>query len=322
MAIDPSRFKHQSVRDLVWAISSPPLISQLSSRCLWPESRWYQQIAEETLPWLASVDADPAELDELLAGQKDRRLGKYFETLWLYWLRHNKRYQVIENNLQIIIEGETLGEIDFIVFDRVTGQTAHWELAVKFYLGVGDTREMSSWYGPNLNDRLDIKVEHLLHRQSLMTKDRRVARWLQQSGIVIDECAVILKGRLYYPWLAASPGESGRYRTDMASPPQCAPDHLNSWWLRLSQFDEEFDSRQCFVPLINKGWLEKIPTIYEIQPISKKPLLTMLSNDGIRLPLHIQLCNPRRSKDRVFLVGEHWAEKMHDKITGFSSNLK
>jgi hypothetical protein len=310
MAIDPSQFKHQSVRDLAWAVSSPPLIAQLSHCCAWPDSGWYQYLVEETLPWLINVDSDPAELDELLARQKDRRLGKYFETLWYYWLSHNKRYQVIENNLQIIIDGETLGEIDFIVFDRVTGQTAHWELAVKFYLGVGDTREMGNWYGPNLHDRLDMKVEHLLHRQSLITKDRRVAKWLKQSGIGIDECAVILKGRLYYPWRAALSGERGRCRTDIASPPQCAQGHLNSRWLRLSQIEEAFDSRQCFVPLINKGWLERIPTSNENHAVSKTSLINTLSAGEVRLPLHVQLCNPQQSAGRLFLVGENWADKI------------
>ncbi len=112
-----SEFKHQSVRDLAWAVSSPPLVSKLTDSCLWPESEWFQQLYEQSLPWLLAVDDDPAELDALIAEQKDRRLGKYFETLWLFWLRHNQPYQLIENNLQVIIDGETVGEIDFIVFD-------------------------------------------------------------------------------------------------------------------------------------------------------------------------------------------------------------
>ena len=234
----------------------------------------------------------------------------YFETLWLYWLRHNKRYQIIEHNLQIIIDGETLGELDLIVFDRVTKQTAHWELAIKFYLGIGDTREMSNWHGPNLHDRLDIKVSHLLHRQSLITKDRRVAKWLKQNGIDIDACAVILKGRLYYPWLVSSREEPGGSVMNVVSPLQCSSDHLNSRWLRLSQIDQAFGSKQCFVPLINRGWLEKIPTLNEIQTISKKSLFESISNNGVRLPLHVQLDKPQHSWDRVFLVGENWADKI------------
>lgn len=306
MVLSSAQFKHQSVRDLVWAVSSPPLISQLSFPCIWPEGEWYQQITEESLAWINVLDSDPAELDELLAAQKDRRLGKHFETLWFYWLNQHPRYEVIENNVQIIIDGETLGEIDFIVFDKTTKRTIHWEMAVKFYLGLGDTREMSNWHGPNLRDRLDIKVQHLLQRQSVISRNLRVTQWLKQQGIHIDQCAVILKGRLYYPWhclanLAQKGGSMSAF-----SPAECASDHLFSGWLKQSQFDEAFDAEQCFMPLINKGWLEKIPTIPGNETYCKNRLFETVSNKRLRLPLHVQLCKPRFNCDRVFLVGENW----------------
>ena len=192
-------FRHQSVRDLAWAVSSAPLLSTDSYGCTWPQQQWYQQLYQQSFDWLKTVDDDPAELEALLGRQRDKRLGKYFETLWFYWLSHNPRYEVIANNLQIILEGKTLGEIDFILLDKDTGQTLHWELAVKFYLGTGDTRKMGNWFGPNTRDRLDIKVDHLMHKQSVITCNLEVQQWLQQQGIVIDQCAVVLKGRLYFP---------------------------------------------------------------------------------------------------------------------------
>jgi len=303
MLKNSAEYKHQSVRDLAWAVCSPPLISQFSHSCVWPERRWYQQVYQESLPWLKMLDFDPAELDELLARQKDRRLGKYFETLWFFWLSNNPRYQVIENNLQIIVDGETLGEIDFIVFDKMTKQIIHWEVAVKFYLGVGDTSEMSSWHGPNLRDRLDIKVEHLLHRQSVITRDRRVAQWLKQRGIQIDECAVILKGRLYYPWCKNASWDN---LSDVISPAQCGADHLRSWWLNPLQFEQVFDDRQRFIPLINTGWLERIPTPSVKKLYFKKGIFETISNKTVRLPLHLKLCNLEHTRDRLFLAGLDW----------------
>jgi len=294
-----SEFKHQSVRDLAWAVSSPPLVSKLTDSCLWPESEWFQQLYEQSLPWLLAVDDDPAELDALIAEQKDRRLGKYFETLWLFWLRHNQRYQLIENNLQVIIDGETLGEIDFIVFDKVLKKVMHWELAVKFYLGVGDTSEMSHWHGPNLRDRLDIKVEHLLHRQSVITRDLRVAQWLKQRGIQIDKCAVILKGRLYYPW-------PQNVSQGFISPEQSGADHLRGYWLNTLQFEQAFDDSQGFLPLINSGWMERNPTLCVKNSFNKKGVFETVSNKNIRLPLHLMLCNPCHTRDMLFLVGPEW----------------
>ena len=303
MISDSSEFKHQSVRDLAWAVASPPLITQPEHGCLWPDSRWYQQAYLQTLPWLNALDDDPAELDNLLAGQKDRRLGKYFETLWYFWLSHHPRYQIIENNLQVIIDGETLGEIDFIVLDKKTKQVLHWEVAIKFYLGVGDTAEMSNWHGPNLRDRLDIKVDHLLHRQSTITNNPRVAEWLAQRGIRIDGCAVILKGRLYYPWHSDVSWSDSSGRT---SPALCSADHLRGWWLNTEQFEQRFDNKQRFMPLINSGWLEKIPTNSVKKFYTKKRIFETLSNKILRLPLHLMLCDLEHTRDRVFLTAKNW----------------
>ena len=305
-------FNNQSVRDLAWAISSPPLISNLSSHCVWPETEWFQKLCEESLPWLRRVDEDPFELEELLNGQKDRRLGKYFETLWAYWLSHNPRYDIIENNLQIIIDGETLGEIDFVVFDKVMKRTLHWEVAVKFYLGTDDTSRMSNWYGPHDRnrlgrDRLDIKVEHLLQRQSLISKQPRVAEWLKQRGICIDGCAVILKGRLYYPW---SQKRAIDTVFDAMAPLQCSADHLRSWWLSTEQFKQAFDDKEPFIPIINKGWLERISTASVKTLYFKKDIFETISNKNLRLPLHLNLCNPQHSWDRVFLTGVDWPQKI------------
>jgi hypothetical protein len=308
MAKPLTSFRNQSVRDLAWAISSPPLIAQPRCSSIWPDSHWYQQAHEERLLWLYVVDEDPAELEELLAAQKDRRLGKYFETLWFYWISHHPRYRLVESNLQVIIDGETLGEIDFIVFDNVTGKTMHWELAVKFYLGVGDTRLMSNWHGPNLRDRLDIKFGHLLDRQSVISKEQRVAGWLKERDICIDQSLVILKGRLYYPWDNMVGLMQDRVSSSTAPPSLSALDHESGPWLTQKRFDEEFDSRACFMPLINSGWLERIPTSSVKKSISKNTIIESVSNKVWRFPLHVQCLNPRHSWDRAFITGDDWPQ--------------
>lgn len=310
MVKQSAEFKHQSVRDLAWAISSPPIIAQPSGGCLWPQGQWFRQMYEEMLPWLNKLDQDPAELEELLAGQKDRRLGKHFETLWLYWLTYHPRYQVVENNVQLIIAGETLGELDLILFDKTTKKTMHWELAVKFYLGVEDTRDLRNWHGPNLNDHLEFKVHKLSDRQSLVSKDRRVAQWFKQQGLVIDECAVILKGRLYYP--VASYQEAMAIQTDvlLGSPAICAPEHLRGVWCTEQMFDAFFDESQSFLPLKNTGWMEKISTRSVKKFYSKDDIFENLSNELLRLPLQVQVINPRQSWDRVFIMAEKWPQKV------------
>jgi len=307
-----TEFIHQSVRDLAWALSSPPLVSGLSLCCDWPDSLWYQQIYQQSEKWIKSVDADPAELDELINAQKDRRLGKYFETLWLYWLRNNHRYQLVENNVQVIIGGETLGELDFIVYDTVAKKTIHWELAIKFYLGVGDTREMGNWHGPHLRDRLDLKINHLLHRQSAITRRKRVVQWLQQQGIRVDGCAVILKGRLYFPW----PLYQQKGGIAAIAPAPCTRELLHGWWFKGSEFDDVFDEDALFLPLLNRGWMEKIPTFCALKMQAKHAIFKTVSNGKVRLPLHVQVSSPRGIGDRAFLVADDWPLNFPDKITG------
>lgn len=290
------------MRDMLWAVASPPLMSQQSSACSWPQDYWFRQAAEASLSWMQQVDRDPQELEALLAQQKDRRLGKYFETLWYYWLHHQSRYEVVENNVQINIDGETLGEIDFIVFDKLEKKTLHWELAVKFYLGVDDTRDMANWHGPNLRDRLDIKVGHLLNRQSVLAEDKRVTQWLKQQGIYVDHCAVILKGRLYFPWRIKLAG----YSLEAMLPLKCSRNLLHGWWLKESEFDDAFDDQEHFLPLINEGWLERISTQSTNNVYAKRGIFEAVSGKEIRFPLHVQLCNPRYDWDRVFITGQKW----------------
>jgi len=164
---------------------------------------------------------------------------------------------------------------------------------------VGDTSEMSHWHGPNLRDRLDIKVEHLLHRQSVITRDLRVAQWLKQRGIQIDKCAVILKGRLYYPW-------PQNVSQGFISPEQSGADHLRGYWLNTLQFEQAFDDSQGFLPLINSGWMERIPTLCVKNSLSKEDVFETVSNKNLRLPLHLMLCNPCHTRDMMFLVGPDW----------------
>jgi len=187
-------------------------------------------------------------------------------------------------------------------------------VAVKFYLGVDDTSEMSNWYGPNRHDRLDLKVDHLLQRQSIVSRDQRVRQWLKQKNLDINQCAVILKGRLYYPWnrlLASSVKNMERLKSEdcvekLNSPRQCGSDHQHSWWFKEGQFDQEFDGKQCFVPLIKQGWMESIPTLNERDICNKEHIFKAISDNRLRLPLQFQVCNPRHSWDRAFLVQESW----------------
>ncbi len=93
-------------------------------------------------------------------------LGKQAEACFTHALTQSKRYQVIASTLQIQGEVATLGEIDYLVYDRKRAQLCHIELACKFYLydTTLETQE-SRWIGPNRKDTLAEKLQKLKQKQ-------------------------------------------------------------------------------------------------------------------------------------------------------------
>ena len=295
----PSAIPYETavVADLAWAVSSPPLLNLHDESCKWFTSDWFESFYEDIADHLKELDQNPGPLETLLAQQKDLRLGNYFETLWAYALSCSSRYELVERNLQVIDGGRTVGEFDFIVKDLATSRCAHWELAVKFYLGLGNTISHASWYGPHKKDRLDLKVAHLRERQTVLGQHPHARELLADRGIHIDDCGVILKGRLFYPW----------HQMDLEHFPESAnPSHLHSHWLTLPQFIEAFDNADRFRPLIGRGWMAKIPTHLDLPVLSKKTLLDHLEYGNFRLPLQVDRLKAPSGLDTLFILDKNW----------------
>ncbi len=298
MTID-THFQHRCVADLAWAVSSPPLLLYTGNDCSWFSEAWYRHQYRQIEGQLHELDRDPAKLESLLAAQKDRRLGNYFETLWSFALELNPRYQLIKRNLQIYDGERTLGEMDFIVLDHDTGRYAHWELAIKFYLGTGDTVKHDAWHGPGRKDRLDLKVDHLLSRQTLLSTHPLAKAELKRHGIAIDDCAVIFKGRLFYPWQQHGPEHY---------PLSANPSHLSGQWLTRQQLVQAYDAGARFVPLIRSGWMARIPTNQQLDVYSADTLMQLVDRGQYRLPLHVTRLGGSPDEERLFIVDNNWPD--------------
>jgi len=292
-------FQNPHVRDLAWAVSSPPLLLQDGGECSWYTNDWYRRAGDESAELIQQADRHPQRLEAMLAGRSDRRLGSYFETLWAYWLSVNTRFELIGRNLQVIEQGRTLGELDFIVRDRAEDKCLHWEVAVKFYLGLGDTALQRNWLGPGKRDRLDLKVSHLLNRQSKLGTHPQVREWCDNRGIRLDASAVILKGRLFYPMHSHGPD---------VFPPNANPRHLRSRWFTLSQFGRVYAPAQCFAPLIHGGWMEAIPLPERHRVYRADVLIEKLATGELRLPMQVCALDGSGSGDRLFIVDQGWAD--------------
>jgi uncharacterized protein len=294
------KFQNPHVCDLAWAISSPPLLLPDASDCRWYSNEWYRSAGAESTELMIHADRHPQSLESMLAERSDRRLGNYFETLWAYWLSANPRFELLGRNLQINDQGRTLGELDFIVLDRAIGKCLHWEVAVKFYLGRGDTSLQCNWLGPGRKDRLDLKVGHLLNRQLKLGSHPLVREWCDNRGIRIDAHAVILKGRLYYPL-----DRDGQRNF----PHNANPRHLRSRWLTQAQFCRLYSPERRFVPLTHGGWMEDMPALGQHSAYRADRLVEMLESGELRLPLHVCEQNGAINVDRLFIVSHEWADE-------------
>jgi hypothetical protein len=285
-------YTNPEVRDLAWSLASPPLLQRQDAGVLWPEDGWFEAIADQFRDDLAQLDADPRPLREILARRTDHRLGNYFEVLWRYWLDHNPRYRLLHANLPVHAGGKTLGEFDFIVEDRDSGEILHWELAVKFYLGCGDTGQPASWWGPGRRDRLDIKTGHLLHHQTRLSRHPQAQAVLARHGVRIDATWLIMKGRLFYPC-----GETA------CAPSGANPRHLRGFWVPGSRLDRLTPAH--WLILEKRQWLGPVQSP-AASLMDNRELREWWRDDPHRQPACLAGIVAGKEIERGFIVPDSW----------------
>ncbi|PWQ99367.1 DUF1853 family protein [Leucothrix arctica] len=191
---DWQRWKHRVVRDLAWVIASPPLASGEYDGVVWWDNAFVLSEYQACLPSLESLDQDPSPLINYLDQQKGKALGHRFEAFVAYWMQISPNFELLHRSVQLHGDGRTLGELDFILRDNRTQKVIHLEVAVKFFMGLDPLNQLNRWYGSNLKDSLDSKINHLITKQTQLS--------LQQPELLpmaIDQRCCCVKGRLFYP---------------------------------------------------------------------------------------------------------------------------
>ena len=128
--------------------------------------------------------------------QKARRLGRYYEEILSTLLVLHYRLGVF-HSLQLVDQGRTLGELDFLI-DTGSGYE-HWEVCLKYYCRFGAGQEMRHWRGPNGIDRLDLKWQKLISRQLAVPKIAAAIPVLQKMGLQVSRSKLFLRGILFHP---------------------------------------------------------------------------------------------------------------------------
>ena len=309
----PARLQHPQVRDLAWALLSPPLLRDTP----WPQrhplaaSRWNRHPGE-LADWLLHQDRHASLLQAWLAQSSVRRLGLYYERLWQYALCHAPDVQLLVANLPIRRQGQTLGELDLLLRDA--DGVHHVELAVKFYLGLdsGNCSQYDRWLGPGSHDRLDIKLARLCQHQLPLAGEAQARTVLAELTCCKVISVLWLGGYLFRPW----PG-------GCQSPAGSNPAHLRGRWLRRSDWASFRDSEPAahWQPLQRHTWLaparlagEDIWSrtafdtwLAELPARHPAQLLARLEHDGNGDWLE---------RERLFMVADDWPRPTEERTAG------
>ena len=131
---------------------------------------------------------------------KKHTLGKRVERFFEFYINQSKNYDLIKNNIQIINNKHTIGELDFIIYDKKEEKYLHIEHIYKFYLYDDSIRnEIDRYIGPNENDTLVKKLDKLQNKQLPLLYKDETKEYLGDIDINSLEQKVCFKGNIYLP---------------------------------------------------------------------------------------------------------------------------
>ena len=311
----PSGWRSSVMRDMAWLLNAPDLVTlaDIPGR-----------------PSLTSLGFEqPADIYAWLNRQQDAlhhlplrelrhaRMGHYHERLWHYLLDHAPQTRLLARNVRIFSRRNTLGELDMLYRTRQNPTPIHFEVAIKFYLGLPDgpgaADSQSRWIGPGGFDSLDIKRYHMQHRQLPLSAtpdaQRTLSHWLTprdsltynglKPAVISHQMA--MPGILYYPWHADLPPPQGATR-----------EHRRGLWCHASDWPALAAS---LAPDTLATWLTKPhwlapPPLDQWQPLAEMAVQTRPGQEPQgpqRWPQQLMCFTPADSQTtRIFIVPDHW----------------
>jgi hypothetical protein len=280
--------KTQSARDLAWALFSPELITH-------HDKNFAIKATSQRIQWLKEIDSDDLSLPS------QSRLGHYYEALWVYFFQHDEQYKYIAHNVQIHQDGKTLGELDFIIFDDFQQRYIHLEVAIKFYMYYAESNEASTdkqhWIGPNSQDNLDKKWQHLNNEQTSLTSKNACKTHLESLGIKEKpQTAFSLKGYLFQ-----------QENVDI-KPVGLAPNNIIHTYYKNSDFIKK-RFNDCYLSIIPKQqWLMTYHNKESIRQHSQTEISEMVNLFNTPIMAGIMTTNNQfiEERQRFFVTPDNW----------------
>ena len=226
-------------------------------------------------------------------------LGRFFERcVELMLVYGQSEYEVFSN---IKTSNQFVqGELDFVL--RSIHETIHLEVALKFFLyrPQKELIHLSHFHGPNLNDRLDLKLDKLILSQLQKPVPES---YLAPSGFAKPTKALWLSGILFYPWQMF-----WEQSVPSTSSIGINPLHQKSWWARAHEIEESLDSTDSLILNLPKShWFKPIEEFSGEDIQSFKTTLEDLYNLEDPIMVHVEgQVRFNRKIRRGFVVPDKW----------------
>ena len=156
------------------------------------------------LDGLTQIELDINEINEFdfskLNITEKLPLGKRIERFFEFYINQSANYELIKSNIQIIHDKETLGELDFLIYDKKNQKYFHIEHIYKYYLyDISFKNEIDRFIGPNRDDSFAKKIKKLKNKQLPLLYKNETQKYLDGIDINNIEQKVCFKGNIYVP---------------------------------------------------------------------------------------------------------------------------
>lgn len=215
------------------------------------------------------------------------RLGKQIERVFSFLIQNSLNYSILKENIQIIDDKITIGELDFIIRNKDTSVVSHLEIVYKFYLYDSNNSEieLEKWIGPNRKDSFVEKFDKLKSKQFPLLYKSKTVNVLSDLNISEMTQKLCFMASLFVPlslwntpiaiinnsaivgyWLCFSDFETRlesnhHYYLPKKQEWGIAPQN-NSEWYSFSEISKEINEslNREFAPLV---WIKKDELLHE-----------------------------------------------------------
>ena len=212
-------------------------------------------------------------------------LGKRMEKFLELILKKSPNYKIVAQNVQVLRDKITLGEIDFLLEQINPPEVIHLETVYKFYIyDPSFKNEMERWIGPNRKDSLLLKIKKLKEHQLPLLYKSETSSILSDLKLDIENLhqEVCFKANLFLP--QGNPTADFSYLNK-----EC----IAGIWIKMNSFsDQNYGQFKYYSPKKldwpcdpkeNKIWYsygEILPDIKKFHEQQRSPLVWIRRNEN------------------------------------------